>query len=116
MDPDGNLAEAKKLLEDAGYTFDDSGMLSADTPISFTYLTNDGSGHQAVAQLIQQDLGKIGIQVEIQSEDWQTFLNDRKSGNFGVAREGWLADYDDPINMLEMFASDSGNDDPQLGK
>jgi len=116
VDPDGNLAEAKKLLEDAGYTFDDSGMLSADTPISFTYLTNDGSGHQAVAQLIQQDLGKIGIQVEIQSEDWQTFLNDRKSGNFGVAREGWLADYDDPINMLEMFASDSGNDDPQLGK
>lgn len=115
-DPDGNLAEAKALLEDAGYTFDDSGMLSADTPISFTYLTNDGSGHQAVAQLIQQDLGAIGIQVDIQSEDWQTFINDRKQGNFGVAREGWLADYDDPINMLEMFTSDSGNNDCQLGK
>ena len=74
------------------------------------------TGHQAVAQAIQQDLAVIGVNMEITSEDWQTFLNDRKSGNFDVAREGWLADYDDPINMLEMFTSDSGNNDMQLGK
>ena len=54
--------------------------------------------------------------MEITVEDWQTFLNDRKQGNFDVAREGWLADYDDPINMLELFTSDSGNNDAQLGK
>lgn len=75
-----------------------------------------GSGHEAIAQLIQRDLGAIGIQVEVTKEDWQTFLNDRKSGNFDVARGGWLADYNDPINMLEMYTSDSGNNDCQFGK
>ncbi len=89
---------------------------SADTPITINYLTNEGTGHEGVAQAIQQDLSAIGIQMNISVEDWQTFLNDRKQGNFDVAREGWLADYDDPINMLEMFQSSSGNNDMQLGK
>ena len=114
--PDQNTAEAIKLLEYAGYQFDDNNMLSADTPITINYLTNEGTGHEGVAQAIQQDLSAIGIQMNISVEDWQTFLNDRKQGNFDVAREGWLADYDDPINMLEMFQSSSGNNDMQLGK
>ncbi len=36
---EANLEEARKLLEGAGYQFDESGMLSADTPINMTYLT-----------------------------------------------------------------------------
>ena len=113
---DSNVAEAKALLESAGYVFGDDGMLSADTPITINYLTNEGTGHEGIAQAIQQDLAAVGITMEISVEDWQTFLNDRKSGNFDVAREGWLADYDDPVNMLEMFLSTSGNNDMQLGK
>ena len=113
---DANIEEAKKLLESAGYKFGDDGMLSADTPITINYLTNKGTGHEGIAQAIQQDFAAIGIDMQISVEDWQTFLNDRKQGNFDVAREGWLADYDDPINMLEMFTSNSGNNDPQLGK
>ena len=108
--------QAVKLLKEAGFKFDDNNMLSSETPINIKYLTNEGSGHEAIAQAIQQDFAKIGVTTEISTEDWQTFLNDRKSGNFDVAREGWLADYDDPINMLEMFTSDSGNNDMQLGK
>ena len=115
-DPAVSVDKAVELLKKAGYTFDDNNMLSADTPINITYLTNDGTGHVAIAQQIQQDFAQIGITMDIQQEDWQTFLNDRKSGNFDVAREGWLADYDDPVNMLEMFTSDSGNNDMQLGK
>jgi peptide/nickel transport system substrate-binding protein/oligopeptide transport system substrate-binding protein len=115
-DPAVNVDKAVELLKKAGYTFDDNNMLSADTPINITYLTNDGTGHVAIAQQIQQDFAQIGITMDIQQEDWQTFLNDRKSGNFDVAREGWLADYDDPVNMLEMFTSESGNNDCQLGK
>ncbi|MEE8816419.1 MAG: ABC transporter substrate-binding protein [Lachnospiraceae bacterium] len=108
--------QAIALLEYAGYKFDDSGMLSSDTPLKINYLTNEGTAHEAIAQLIQQDLAQVGIDMEISVEDWQTFLNDRKNGNFDVAREGWLADYDDPINMIEMFQSSSGNNDAQLGK
>ena len=113
---DVDTEAAIALLEEAGYEFDENGMLSEETPIKINYLTNEGTGHQGIAQAIQQDFAMVGIDMEISVEDWQTFLNDRKQGNFDVAREGWLADYDDPINMLEMFTSDSGNNDCQLGK
>ena len=113
---DVDVDKAIELLKEAGFKFDDNNMLSSETPIHINYLTNEGTGHEGVAQCLQQDFAKIGITMDISVEDWQTFLNDRKSGNFDVAREGWLADYDDPINMLEMFTSDSGNNDCQLGK
>ena len=113
---DVNVQGAIDLLKEAGFEFDTNNKLSANTPIHINYLTNEGTGHEGVAQALQQDFAQIGITMDISVEDWQTFLNDRKSGNFDVAREGWLADYDDPINMLEMFTSDSGNNDMQLGK
>lgn len=114
----GMLEEAKALLEEAGYTLTDDGNggYTIDPGINITYLTNDGSGHIAIAESIQQDLAIVGINVEIVSEEWNVFLQDRKDGNFTLAREGWLADYNDPVNMLEIFTSDSGNNDMQLGK
>ena len=54
--------------------------------------------------------------MEIQTQDWNVFLNERKVGNYDICRQGWIADYDDPINMLEMWISDSGNNDAQLGR
>lgn len=114
----GNVEEAVALLEEAGYTLTDNGdgSYSIDPGINITYLTNDGTGHIAIAESIQQDLAIVGITIEIKSEDWNVFLQDRKQGNFTLAREGWLADYNDPVNMLEIFTSDSGNNDMQLGK
>ena len=112
----GNIEAAIALLEEAGFEFDDAGMLSDSTPITVEYLTNDGTGHIAIAQSIQQDLATIGINMEIKSEEWNVFLNDRKNGQFDFAREGWLADYNDPINMLEMWLTDSGNNDAQFGR
>ena len=110
------IDEARELLEKAGFEFDDAGMLSESTPITVEYLTNDGTGHVAIAQSIQQDLAVVGINMEIKSEEWNVFLNDRKNGQFDFAREGWLADYNDPINMLEMWLTDSGNNDAQFGR
>lgn len=113
-----NVEEAVALLEEAGYTLTDNGdgSYSIDPGINITYLTNDGTGHIAIAESIQQDLAVVGITIDIKSEDWNVFLQDRKQGNFTLAREGWLADYNDPVNMLEIFTSDSGNNDMQLGK
>ncbi|MCF2640920.1 peptide ABC transporter substrate-binding protein [Roseburia hominis] len=109
-------AEAQELLESIGYEFDDQGMLSADTPISLEFLLNEGSGNQAIAEAIQSDWSSIGIECNIKTEEWDTFINDRKAGAFSIARGGWVADYSDPINMLEIFTSDSGNNDTQFGK
>ena len=115
-DYEGTLDEARTLLKAAGYKFGDDGKLSAETPISVEYLTNNGTGHVAVAEAMQQDLAVIGIQMTIQSQDWNVFLQERKAGNFDFAREVWLADFNDPINMLEMWITDSGNNDCQFGR
>ena len=112
VDVDGAI----ELLKEAGFEFDDNGMLSANTPISFEYLTNESSGHIAIAECMQQDLAAVGINMTIRTCDWNVFLNDRKAGNYDVARNGWLADFNDPINMLEMWTTDSGNNDVQFGR
>ena len=103
-------------LKAAGYKFGDDGMLSDETPITVEYLTNNGSTHIAIAEAMQQDLAALGIEMTIQSQDWNVFLEERKNGNYDFCREGWLADFNDPINMLEMWITDSGNNDCQYGR
>lgn len=115
-DYDTTVENARTLLKAAGYEFDEDGMLSASTPISIEYLTNDGTGHVAVAESMQQDFAAIGIEMTIQQQDWNVFLEERKNGNFDFCREGWIADFNDPINMLEMWITTSGNNDCQFGR
>ena len=114
-DQEATVARAIELLEAAGFKFVD-GKLSPDTPIQLEYLTNSTSGHVAIAESIQQDLGTIGIELSIQQQDWNVFLEERKAGNFDFARNGWIADFNDPINMLEMWTTNSGNNDCQFGR
>ena len=115
-DREGTIARAREMLEAAGYQFGDDGKLSAETPIQVTYLTNESTAHVAIAESIQQDLAEVGIELTIQTQDWNVFLEERKNGNFDFAREGWIADFNDPINMLEMWGTDSGNNDCQFGR
>lgn len=113
---DVDVEGAIELLKSAGYEFSDDGMLSASTPISFEFITNESSYHVAVAECLQQDFAAIGINMTIRTCDWNVFLNDRKNGNYDIARNGWVADFNDPINMLEMWETESGNNDIQFGR
>lgn len=113
---DDNVAQAIELLKGIGFEFDENNMLSADTPLSFTYLTNEGEGNEAIGEAIAQDMSVIGATVDIETQSWSVFLNERKAGNYDVCRQGWIADIDDPINMLEMWISNSGNNDSQFGR
>ena len=110
------IEEARELLKSAGYEFDDNGMLSESTPLNITYLVNDSEGNVKIGEAIQQDLSAIGINLAVETREWSVFLDERKQGKFDFAREGWLADYNDPINMLEMWETNSGNNDMQFGK
>ena len=110
------VEKARTLLKAAGYKFGEDGKLTAETPIQLVYLTNTTSGHIKIAESIQQDLAEIGIELSIQQQDWNVFLEERKAGNFDFAREGWIADFNDPINMLEMWTTVSGNTDCQFGR
>ncbi|MBR3129055.1 MAG: peptide ABC transporter substrate-binding protein [Clostridia bacterium] len=113
---EATVERARTLLKAAGYKFGEDGKLSAETPIQIVYLTNTTSGHIKIAESIQQDLAEIGIELSIQQQDWNVFLEERKTGNFDFAREGWIADFNDPINMLEMWTTVSGNNDCQFGR
>lgn len=115
-DYEGTVAKAVELLKAAGFKFDEDGTLSDETPIVIEYLTNDGTAHVAIAESMQQDFAVIGIEMTINVQDWNVFLEERKNGNFDFAREGWLADFNDPINMLEMWTTVSGNNDCQYGR
>jgi peptide/nickel transport system substrate-binding protein/oligopeptide transport system substrate-binding protein len=111
VDVEGAIA----LLESAGFVFE-NGVLSASTPLSFEYITNEGAGHVGTAECMQQDLAAVGINMTVKTVEWDTFLEERKAGNYDVARNGWLADFNDPINMLEMWTTASGNNECQFGR
>ena len=115
---DPNKVDVKgaiELLKKAGFEFDGE-MLSSSTPINMTYAVNEGSGNVKIAEAIQQDLAQIGINVDVETKEWSVFQEERKNGVYDFQREGWIADYNDPINMLEIFESTSGNNNSQLGK
>ena len=113
-----NLAEAKELLEGLGYTFTDNGdgTYECDPDITLPYIIDESATHQNVAECLQQDFAQLGITLNIETQEENVFIENRRTGNFTFAREAWLTDYNDPINYLEMFTSDSGNNDPQFGK
>lgn len=83
---------------------------------TFTYLYNTSAGHQAIGEYIQGAFAAYGINMELKNQEWATFLDTRKAGNYGVARNGWLGDYNDPISFLDMWTTQSGNNDVQYGK
>ena len=100
----GNLAKAKAIIQEE-YT--DKGLAVP----SFEYLYNTNTGHQAIAEALQNDWKEIGVNITIQSQEWGTFLQTRKNHEFQIARNGWLNDYNDPIGMLDMFITGGGNND-----
>jgi len=103
---EANLAEAKKLLADAGYP-EGKGLPTIE------YLYNIGTGHQLIGEALQNMWKKIGVNIELVSQEWNTMLNTRKNGEYSIARNGWLADYNDPISFLDMWITGGGNNDAQ---
>jgi len=123
VDPDDyekNCEEAVALLREVAestglFTVDENGVVSKEFP-TIAYLTNEGTGHEAIAINLQATFAQYGINMTIEKQEWATFLNTRKNGDYSVARNGWLGDYNDPISFLDMWITSSGNNDSQFGK
>lgn len=57
-------------------------------PPSIVYLYNEGDAHKAIGEYLQGALASAGITMTLESQEWNTFLNTRKEGNYTVARNG----------------------------
>lgn len=105
-DYEGNLELAKQALADAGYP-------GGEGLPTLEYIYNEGTGNQQVGEALQNMWAQIGVNVELVSQEWNTFLNTRKDGDYQIARNGWLGDYNDPISFLDMWVTGGGNNDAQ---
>lgn len=103
-DYEANVEEAKKLLAEAGYP-------NGEGLPTIEYLTNDAGYHVPLAEYAQQAWGDLGINVTISKVEWASFTPMRRAQEFDVARNGWVMDYNDPSNMVELFMSTNGNND-----
>ena len=92
------------------------GSKNEDSFPTLNYLYNTSDGHKAIGEYLQGTLANFGITMNLENQEWNTFLNTRKEGNYSIARNGWVADYNDPICFLDMWTSTSGNNDVQFGK
>lgn len=97
------------------YAYDEATGMFTNFP-TLTYLYNTSEGHKAIGEYLQGALAGVGITMNLVNQEWNTFLNTRKAGDYNIARNGWVADYNDPICFLDMWVSASGNNDVQFGK
>ena len=111
---ESNYNEAIEILKKY-YTYDEATGTFTDIP-TLSYLYNTSDAHQAIGEYVQSAMSGVGATVNLENQEWNTFLNTRKSGGYSIARNGWLADYNDPISFLDMWVSNSGNNDVQFGK
>ncbi len=101
------VEEAQQLLAEAGYP-------GGEGFPEFKILYNTGDGHQKVAELVQEMYKvNLGINVQLQNQEWAVFQDTRKQGDYEMARGGWLTDFMDPMGLLGIFTQGNAYNDPK---
>ena len=105
-----NLDLAKAELVKAGY-----GEGKKKLPkIEIHFNTNEN--HQRIAELVQAQVkANLGIDIELKNEEWKTYLANLRSDPPQMYRFGWLADYPDPDNFMNLMTSYSDNNRTRWG-
>ena len=92
--------KARQLLEEAGY--------GKDKPLDFKLLYNTSESNKAIAVAIASMLSdNLDAKVELENQEWKSYLVARKQGNFDVMRASWCGDYNEASTFLSLLRSDS---------
>ncbi|MCA0986913.1 peptide ABC transporter substrate-binding protein [Guptibacillus algicola] len=96
--------KAKQLIEEAKKEEGWSELPS----VELMYNTSDN--HKKIAEGVQEMLKQnLGVNVTLNNQEWKTYLDTTKQGNFQMARMGWIGVYVDPTPILEYYLGDSPN-------
>ena len=95
--------KARRLLAEAGYPNGEGW-----PGIELTYNTSES--HRQVAVALQQMWkDELNIQVTIANQEWKVYLDSVTQMNFDIARRGWIGDYVDANNFLDLYLTGGGN-------
>jgi oligopeptide transport system substrate-binding protein len=101
-----DLTEARRLLADAGFPN------GAGLP-TYEIVYNSGvERHRLISEYLQQTWrNNLGVNTTLRNMEWASYLDYRDTPSMQIARAGWVADYMDPQNFLELLISNTGNND-----
>lgn len=105
LDQAARVEQAKKLLTEAGY--------NESNPLKFELLYNTNENHKKIAvaasALWKQALGDNMINVTLTNQEWKTYLDTRRNGNYDVSRAGWCGDYNEASTFLNIVKTGNSN-------
>ncbi len=84
---DYDIEKAKKLLDEAGYTDPDGDGPQMRFELELKVSSN--KFRRALAQLMANQLARVGIGIKVRSYEWGTYFHDVKSGNFDLTTLQW---------------------------
>ena len=100
---DFNIPQAQQLLAEAGYP----GGRGFPT---FSLLYNTLESHKTIAEAVQQMWKEnLGINIQLENQEWKVYLNSKTSMDFEMVRFGWIGDYVDPNTFMDLWIKESGN-------
>jgi oligopeptide transport system substrate-binding protein len=100
------VAKAKELLAEAGF--------NQGHPLSLTLLYNTSDNHKKIATAIQSMWKhSLGVNVTLDNQEWKTYLDTRRQGDFDVTRAGWCGDYNEASTFLSLMQSNNSSNDPK---
>jgi ABC-type oligopeptide transport system substrate-binding subunit len=99
--PEGDIEQAKSEVSQAS---------SPKTDITLFF--NDSPGHKEIATAVQAQWNELGVKTTLKQQEWAQFLEflgPPPNSAVDVYRLGWIYDFPDAINGLELWTCDSGN-------
>lgn len=100
---EGNLDDARRLLAEAGFP-------GGKGFPKLELLFNTSEAHRPIVEAMQQMWKReLGVDIGLTNQEWKVYLNAMRTGDYAIARAGWISFYPDPHQFVSVLKSTSGN-------